>query len=43
MQTEVLSKADNNKENQEYNSQDLYQDMNSPQFKDNAEKEIIPA
>ena len=41
MQTEELSKADNNKENQEYNSQELYQDVNSPKSKDNPEKENI--
>ena len=39
MQTEELPKTDNNKENQDNNSQDLYEDMNSPQSKINPENE----
>ena len=39
MQTEELPKADNNKENQDKNSQDLYEDMNSHQSKINPENE----
>ena len=39
MQTEELPKTDNNKENQDNNSKDLYEDMNSPQSKINPENE----
>ena len=39
MQTEELPKTDNNKGNQDNNSQDLYEDMNSPQSKVKTENE----
>ena len=39
MQTEELPKTDNNKENQDNNSKDLYEDMNSPHSKINPENE----